>query len=394
VGALLAEDLLGSTGSAGIPAALFTLGAAVAAVGVGRLSQRDGRRAGLAAGYGVGALGGAGVVLAAAIDSVPLLFVSLLLYGSGSATNLQARYAGADLADPARRGRAISVVLVTTTLGAVIGPNLVGPTGHLAEAIGVRELAGPFVLATAAYGLAAVAVFVLMRPDPLLTARAWAARDARRTTAAVAPEPPAAPGAVRLAAAAMVVTQLAMVAVMTMTPVHMRDHGHGLGAAGLVISIHIAAMFLPSPLTGVLVDRIGRRPIAITGLLTLLSAGVVAAAAPAGSAALLAVALGLLGLGWNFGLVAGTAMVTDAVPLAQRARTQGSVDLTISLAGATGGMSSGFVVATASYAALSIASGLLALALVPVLLAARRRAAPEPATAVGGLAAAPSSRRG
>jgi MFS family permease len=136
VGALLAEDMVGSTGSAGLPAALLTLGSAAAAVGVGRISQKSGRRPGLAVGYAVGALGGAGVVLAAAVDSVPLLFFSLLLYGSGTATNLQARYAGADLAPADRRGRAVSTVLVATTLGAVIGPNLVEPTGGLANAVG------------------------------------------------------------------------------------------------------------------------------------------------------------------------------------------------------------------------------------------------------------------
>ena len=373
VGALLAEDMLGSTGSAGVPAALFTVGAAAAAIGVGRLSHRAGRRPGLAAGYAVGALGGAGVVAAAALDHVPLLFLALLLYGSGSATNLQARYAGADLAPTERRGRSISIVLVATTLGAVIGPNLVEPTGAVAEALGIPELAGPFLLATAAYALGAVAVLVLLRPDPLLTARAWAADDAAQPGAVPVEDGVAAPGELRLAATIMVVTQLVMVAVMTMTPVHMRDHGHDLGAAGLVISIHIAAMFLPSPLTGVLVDRHGRRPIAVAGMVALLGAGVVAATAPEDSVALLAIALGLLGLGWNFGLVSGTAMVTDAVPLSRRASTQGSVDLTISLAGATGGMGSGFVVAAASYATLSIGGGILALALVPVLLAGRAR---------------------
>lgn len=374
VGALLAEDMLGSTGSAGVPAALLTVGAAAAAIGVGRLSHRSGRRPGLAAGYAVGALGGAGVVAAAALDNVPLLFLALLLYGSGSATNLQARYAGADLAPAAGRGRAISIVLVATTLGAVVGPNLVEPTGAVAEALGIPELAGPFLLATAAYALGAVAVLVLLRPDPLLTARAWAADDAAQPGAVAVEDGVAAPGELRLAATIMVVTQLVMVAVMTMTPVHMRDQGHDLGAAGLVISIHIAAMFLPSPLTGVLVDRHGRRPIAVAGMVALLAAGVIAATAPADSVGLLAVALGLLGLGWNFGLVSGTAMVTDAVPLSRRASTQGSVDLTISLAGATGGMGSGFVVAAASYATLSIAGGVLALALVPVLLAGRARA--------------------
>jgi MFS family permease len=371
VGALLAEDMVGSTGSAGLPAALFTLGSAGAAIGVGRLSQRSGRRPGLALGYAVGAVGGLGVVVAAAIDSVPLLFFSLFLYGSGTATNLQARYAGADLASPSHRGRAVSTVLVATTVGAVLGPNLVEPTGELAQAIGVRELAGPFILATAAYALAAVTVLILLRPDPLLAARAASRNPEPTGEPADGPEAMLVP-TVRLAAFAMVLAQLVMVAVMTMTPVHMRDHGHDVGAAGLVISIHIAAMFLPSPLTGQLVDRIGRRPILVASGVTLLAAGLLAALAPPESMGLLTLALALLGLGWNFGLVGGTALVTDAVPLAERARTQGTVDLSVALSGAGGGMASGFVVASTSFAVLSLTGGLLALALIPALIVERR----------------------
>jgi MFS family permease len=381
VGALLAEDMVGSTGSAGLPAAVFTLGSAAAAVGVGRLSQRSGRRPGLAAGYAVGALGAAGVVLAAATDSIALLFCSLLLYGSGTATNLQARYAGADLAEPNRRGRAVSTVLVATTLGAVIGPNLVEPTGVVAEAVGIRELAGPFMLAALAYVLAAVAVMILLRPDPLLEARARALEPSGQGSAAPGVEVPS-PATVRLAASAMVLTQLVMVAVMTMTPVHMRDHGHSVGAAGLVISVHIAAMFLPSPLTGQLVDRVGRRPVLAAGGVLLLGAGGLAALAPPESMMLLTVALALLGLGWNFGLVGGTALVTDAVPLAERAKTQGTVDLSVALSGATGGMASGFVVASTSFAVLSLAGGALALAFIPLLLTERKRPAGQAATSL------------
>lgn len=383
VGALLAQDMLGSTGSSGLPAALFTLGAAIAALVVGRVSQVSGRRPGLAAGYLVGALGGALVVLAAAVDSVPLLFVSLLLYGSGTATNLQARYAGADLVSPARRGRAVSTVLVATTLGAVVGPNLVDATGSLAVSVGIRELAGPFMLATVAYALAGISVLTFLRPDPLLAARSWAIADeAARDPAVAAPVEVDEPRTVVLAGAAMVITQMVMVAIMTMTPIHMHDHGHGLGVTGMVISIHIAAMYLPSPLSGWLVDRYGRRPMLGATAITLTAAGLVAATAPEDSVAVLALALALLGLGWSFGLVAGTALVTDAVPLADRARTQGVVDLAVSLSGATGGLISGYVVASASYTTLSLAGGALALLLLPIMLSTRTDThPPEPATA-------------
>ncbi len=367
VGALLAEDMLGATGWAGLPAALFTGGSAVAAVAIARLSAAWGRRPGLSAGYGVGALGAAAVVVAAAVDSPALLLPGLLLYGAGSAANLQARYAGADLAAPERRGRAIATVLVATTVGAVLGPNLVGPTGDMAAAVGIPELAGPFMLATAGYALGAVAVWVLLRPDPLTTARA-AGRDPDRPADEPAADAPLPVRTVRVAAGAMVLAQLVMIAVMTMTPVHMRDHGHGVQAAGLVISLHVAAMFLPSPLTGRLVDRIGRRPVLLASVLTLLAAGLLAAAAPPSSVGVLAVALVLLGLGWNLGLVGGTTLVTDVVPIERRARTQGSVDLAIALSGSAGGLGSGLVVAATGFAALSLLGGVAALALIPLLI--------------------------
>src|SRR3989338_1393689 len=370
VGALLAEEMTGSTGAAGLPAALFTLGSAGAAALVGRLSQAHGRRIGLGIGYCVGAIGAAGIVLAAILGSLPLLFISLLLYGSGTATNLQARYAGADLAKPSRRGRAISTVLVATTLGAVLGPNLIEATGSIARSLGIRELAGPFMLAVLAYGAAAVVVFVLMRPDPLLMARSLASRVSQQTKdqkqTAIASD---SQRTVKLAAAAMIITQMVMIAVMTMTPIHMRLHGYSLAAIGLIISIHIAAMYLPSLLTGLLVDRFGYRRVLASGGLILLAAGTLASVAPASSIILLGVVLGLLGLGWNFGLIAGSAAITQSTPLSHRASTQGSVDLAVSLAGATGGLGSGFIVVGSSYATLGLVGGLLGLAILPLLIA-------------------------
>ncbi|WP_327701406.1 MFS transporter [Streptomyces decoyicus] len=381
VGALLAEDMLGSTGLAGVPSALFTAGAALGAVGIGQICRRHGRRPGLALGYAVGALGSLGVVVAAALGSAVLLFGSLLVYGAGTSTNLMARYAGADLASPARRGRAVSTVLFATTLGAVIGPNLVTLTGEVAHSWGIPRLAGPFLLAVAAFGAAAVALAVLLRPDPLRLAEKLAAAQAVVAAESTAGDADGRPDerpdrrGVVTGTTIMIITQLVMIAIMTMTPVHMQAHGHGTQASGLVIALHVGAMFLPSPLTGLLVDRIGRRWIAGASGPVLLAAGVVAAVAPPHSVPALATALVLLGIGWNFGLVSGTALVTDALPPARRASAQGLVDVGIALAGATGGLASGLVVVMGGYPTLALAGGILALAVLPVLAWAVRRPA-------------------
>ncbi|MEU4843144.1 MFS transporter [Nocardia testacea] len=371
VGALLAQDMLDSTSLAGLPSALGTAGSVLAAAAVGRISQARGRRPGLVAGYLTGAIGSVGVIAAAVMDNALLLFAALFVYGAGTSTNLQARYAGADLAGPGRRARAVSTVLVATTLGGVVGPNLTAPTSDLAHALGIPDLAGPFLLAGGAYALAAVVLAIWLRPDPLLLARTL-------ETESISAQPEEAHGLPRhpvekrgfgvlVGALVMVLTQFVMVAVMTMTPVHMRSHGHSTAAAGLVIAVHIGAMYLPSPLTGWLVDRYGHFSIAAISGPTLLGAGIVAACAPGDSVAPLTVALALLGLGWNFGLVAGTAIITDAVPLATRAKTQGLVDVSIAIAGAGGGMASGLIVAAAGYPQLAIGGGILALAIVPAV---------------------------
>ncbi len=388
VGALLAEDLLGSTRGAGLPAALFTAGAAGAAIGVGWLSERCGRRPGLAVGYAVGAAGGAGVVLAAATEHVPLLLASRMVDGAGSATNLQCRYAGADLVHESHRGRAVSTVLVATTLGAVAGPNLLQVTGDLAVAVDLPRLSGPFVLASAVYAIAGAVTAALLRPDPLLTARRLDAvgLDLAHPPAVPVDETPwgsvassAAPSTwwqrrrpLVLAATGMVLAQAVMVAVMTMTPVHLEDHGHGLDAVGLIIGLHIGAMYLPSPVTGRLVDRFSPSAITAAGGVVLVTAALAAGAAGS-STRTLGVALVLLGIGWNLSLVGGTALVTNLTTLADRARTQGSVDLGVALAGAAGGLSSGAVVAAAGFRALGlVAAGLAGLITLSVLRVRRR----------------------
>ncbi|WP_433618320.1 MFS transporter [Paenibacillus cellulositrophicus] len=380
VGALLAQDMLGSDSYAGVPSALITLGSAASALIVGRLSQRLGRRTGLAAGFLAGGLGALGVVLAALISNLALLFISLLVYGAGTATNLQARYAGTDLALPTQRAKAISAAMVFTTFGAVAGPNLVNITGRFATSIGFPALSGPFMLAAAAFIIAGVVLLIFLRPDPLIVAKAMAeaqrADESLNGTQKIGIKDAAInKTGIMIGATVMVLTQIVMVAIMTMTPVHMKHHGHGLGEVGLVIGIHVAAMFLPSLITGVLVDKYGHTLMSYASGITLLAAGLLAGLAPGESMVFLVLALALLGLGWNFGLISGTAAIVDATPPHTRAKTQGTVDVLIALAGASGGALSGMVVAQSSYSVLSLAGGFLSLLLIPVIVWSRKKKA-------------------
>ncbi|MFL0578796.1 MFS transporter [Dietzia sp. 179-F 9C3 NHS] len=390
VGALLAEDMLGGSALSGLPAALFTGGSALAAVLVGKLSQARGRRPGLAAGFTFGALGAVGIVVATAIGSLPLLFLSFVIYGSGTATNLQARYAGADLASPAHRARALSYVLLGTTAGAVAGPNLVGPTGVVAEGMGLAPLAGPFLLAALAYGSAALVISLLLRPDPLIEARRRAAADKSATAPSSSPSIPSSPsslsspeaplpvpgriwtGEVITGVVVMALTQFVMVGLMTMTPVHMRAHDHAVTVVGLVISLHVAAMFLPAPLSGWLVDKYGTRTVSISAGIVLLVSGVIAAVSPPENTLFITIALILLGVGWSLGLVAGTTVLASAVPIAVRASVQGQADVAVALAGAVGGLLSGLVFAWIDFRGLGF--WLAALSLIVVAAVRPRRA--------------------
>lgn len=371
VGALIAEQMLGTDAFAGIPVALFTLGSAGAALLVGRLSNRFGRRMGLATGFIAGGIGAVGVVFAAILNSVFLLFASLLVYGAGTATNLQARYAGTDLATNKQRATAISIAMVSTTFGAVAGPILVNVMGNFALSIGVPELAGPFILAAVAFILAGLVLFAFLRPDPFIIALKINANKQKTEPNEIPEKNKTNTKGVTAGTTIMVLSQVVMVAIMTMTPVHMGNHGHSLSAIGLVIGIHIGSMYLPSLFTGILVDKIGRLAMAIASGVTLLLSGVIATIAPGESVFLLAVALSLLGIGWNLGLISGTALLVDSTEPSTRAKTQGSADVFIALAGSAGGALSGMVVAGSSFETLSLAGGILSLILIPVVFWSR-----------------------
>jgi MFS family permease len=401
VGALLAADM-GGAGISGLASSAAVIGGALLAVPATRLMRTGGRRPGLVFAYLVGALGALIVVAGASADLLGLVFVGTLLFGGGTAANLQARYTAVDLADPAVRGKQLSVVVWATTIGAVAGPILAPVADRAVRGWGIREYAGPFVFSALAFGLGAALLFVLLRPDPLQLARKLELQaqppeppppvDPSATDAAVAGAAVARPvasetdtagglkaawravrgnPAARLGMSAVAVGHLVMVGVMSMTPVHINDGGHDhadvLKIVSIVLSLHIAGMYALSPVMGFLVDRLGRRPVVLLGIGLLVAACAVAGSA--GHATVrLSIGLALLGLGWSATMVAGSTLLTEAVDVVVRPAAQGLSDMAMGFAGAMAGALSGVVVAIASYGTLALLSGLAVLPLLALAL--------------------------
>ena len=376
VGALLTQHMAGTEFS-GVGQSAAVVGGALAAVPASTLMQRHGRRPGLALCYLVGAIG-AGIVLASALTGwVPLLFIGFFLLGTGNTGKFQARYAAVDLAESRLRGRHLSLVVWSTTVGAVIGPNLAGPLGRLVP--GVHYLAAPFAFATFAFLAGAALIVALLRPDPLVMAGKLAAVPPTREMPSLAETWRAvlASPAARLGITATSVGHLVMVAVMAMTPVHIGEaHGEAdtMRIVGFVISAHIAGMYGLSPLTGWLTDRVGRRPVILGGVGLLVTACVIAGTSGHRTGQL-TVALVLLGLGWSGTMVAGSTLFAESIPVRMKARAQGLSDLATGLAGAASGLASGVVVGLSGYQTLAF---IAALATVP-LIALALRPAPRPA---------------
>lgn len=396
VGALLAEEISGTEALAGVGTTSQVLGSALITIPVARVIAARGRRLGQSLGLAVAFVGAALVITAAVAGSFPLFLVGMFLFGGGTTANNQARYAAADLAAPAHRGRDLSIVVWATTIGSVAGPNLIGPGVQVARTLGIPDLAGSFVFSLAGFALGWLVVSRLLRPDPLLTARAIEGVEheerAQRHTAALADgttsEPaPVAPdhdGSMRRgivvlrsnrralqASLVMALGHLVMVAVMVMTPIHMKQGHAELHVIGFVISVHILGMYVLSPLVGTAVDRWGGRPVAMVGGAILTLSAALAAQSQAGWSPLLLVALFLLGVGWSCTLVSGSTLLTGAVATDERPATQGLADVIMGLAGAGGGALAGVVVGWLGYSWLAATAG--AVSLVIIVLSTRIR---------------------
>lgn len=388
VSGLLAEDLSGSKTWSGLAVTAITLGAGLCAIPLARLADARGRRVALACGWATATVGALGVILAAVIGWYPALLVAFVIFGAGSAANLQSRYAAADLADDETRARSLAIVVWSTTVGAVVGPNLNTPGAAVGRFLGLPELAGPYIFSAFSFAAGGVMMWLLLRPDPLLIARRRAAELEADEQAAVPPEaageatgPPASESAPRsqsswavvrasrtatLALASVVLGHAVMVSVMTMTPVHMKHNGADLTIVGLTISLHIVGMYAFSPLVGWAADKLGRIPVIVVGQLILLGALLVAGLSGR-TVPMTVVGLVLLGVGWSCSMVAGSALLAESVPQRDRPRVQGASDLMMNLAGAAGGAVSGAVLGAAGYGGLNAAAGMIVLPVLAVV---------------------------
>jgi MFS family permease len=361
INSIIGAKLGGSASFAGVPSAVYLLGAAFAASAWGYIMDRIGRRNGMVSGLMIGVIGNALVLFAIGNSSFLLFLAGMVLMGIANAAVTLGRFAAAEVNPPEKRGAAISNVVLGGTFGAVVGPLLVGPMGNFVRGLGMDELTGAYLATLVLFALSAIVVFAGLRPDP---------RELGKQVAAQYPDPTLTgearsifeifrqPAAL-VAVMAMALGQVVMVAIMVITSLHMSNHQHNLRDISAVISSHTFGMYAFSVLSGRLSDKWGRGPVILIGASTLLLACITAPLSP--NVLPLAVALFLLGLGWNFCFVGGSALLSDQLSPLERSRTQGTNDLLVGLASATGSLGSGLVFAASNYTVIAIVAGLVAL---------------------------------
>ena len=418
-GSLLITDITGSETLAGLTQTSGLVGAATAALVLVRLTERGGRRLALGLGYCVGIVGSLIAIASGVARLAPGLLLGAFLVGWAVAAGFQARFAAVDIAEPATRARQLSFVVWGSTIGSVLGPNLLQPSGHLAQALGLPALTGPYVIAATSLAIACAILTVFLRPDPYLYARQLlrsstdtqqpaqeskasrndagagnavvgsargeivdgnSAHAVTRPIDAPLPNKPSVRIGLRairesskatLGLSAIAIGHVAMVSIMVMTPVHMKHVEFTLTVIGLVISVHIAGMYAFSPLVGAMTDRIGRFRMIAGGAITLMIAAITAGTAPSHSSTQLGLGLFLLGVGWSMTLIAGSTLLAESIDVTHKTSAQGTSDLVMSSSGAVGGALAGVVIAVFGYFALCMSVLPLLVALLIASLRAR-----------------------
>lgn len=350
-GSLLVASITDSETLAGLAQTFSVLGAAAMALPLARLTNMGGRRLALSAGLITGLIGSLIAITGGSTKNIYLMLLGSFLVGAASASGYQARFAAIDLATEANRARQLSFVVWGSTIGAVTGPNLMEPSGRIAEGFGLPRLVGPYIVSAFTLGLAVLVIYLFLRPDPYLTAHkdAHAAgtiikKSFKETFSHIKSH-----SAALLAISSIAIGHLVMVAVMVMTPVHMKHVDVTLQVIGLVISIHVLGMYAFSPLVGYFTDKLGRIAVIQIGVVLLLLSTVISGTAAANNAKQLGIGLFLLGLGWSCTLIAGSALLSGSVDDEMRPSSQGTSDLVMNLMGAAGGAVAGVIIGFLNY---------------------------------------------
>jgi MFS family permease len=248
----------------------------------------------------------------------------------------------------------MGLIVWGSTVGSMIGPNLMAPALSLGALLGVPGTASAFLISVASYTIAALLTFCFLRPDPLAIARqeqeaAGRSAGVARTLGAILADV-----RVQMALATLSVSQFVMISTTAISPFYLHDQGHAVGTIGVAVSLHLAGMYVASPLSGWLADRFGRLPVIAAGALLLIFAVGLAGLAPGTAAVPVILALFLNGVGWNLAFVAGSALLTDALAPAERASVQGFADLLMGLMGAIGAVAGGMILGLWGFAILNV----------------------------------------
>jgi MFS family permease len=373
IGSIMAASITGTNTWSGMPVAVGALGTALASWPLARLMGRAGRRPGLALGYGLAAVGAVLGMLGVAVRSFSLMLFGMTLFGAANTSNLLARYAAGDVSPGAQRGRAMGLIVWGSTVGSIVGPNLMAPALRVGDLLGISPTASAFLISVSGYTVAAVLVEIFLRPDPLTVARTLDERVAAgrpvtraRTLAGILGDV-----RVQIALPTLSISQFVMISTTSTSPVYLHDQGHQVQTIGLAVSLHLAGMYVASPLSGWLSDRFGRLTIILVGALVLIAAVLMAGLAPGSDGALIIAGLFLNGVGWNLAFVAGSALLTDALSPAERASVQGLADLVMGLMGALGSAAGGMILGVWGFAILNTLGAVLSLG--PLALTLLRR---------------------
>jgi MFS family permease len=348
-GSLLIASITKSETLAGLASTSAVLGAAALALPLARLTAKGGRRLALSTGFVAGIVGSILAVIGGTQRIVIVMLMGTFLVGAASAAGYQARFAAIDLATNQTRAKQLSIVVWGSTIGAVTGPNLMQPSGNVAEYFGLPRLVGPYMVSATTFTLASIVILMFLRPDPYLVANSQTIASGKKVSTKQALSHIRKNPRALFAIISIAIGHATMISVMVMTPVHMAHVDVTLSIIGLVISVHVLGMYAFSPVVGSLSDRLGRVRVVQLGIAILLLAALIAGSARADDAYTLGVGLFLLGLGWSCTLIAGSAYLSESVDGEFRASSQGASDLVMNLSGAAGGALAGVIIGTLNY---------------------------------------------